>query len=459
MWRTSVRHALRNAPVRARYLTSLGSLSSSFAKMAIKIAVGLGALEGYHQLRAANTSVPSGIADLKKDAKSAVRQAEHAVRDTGAAVADLKVSEIPGAAVAAAEGALHAIKNELGDNSSGNKTNEKAAQLQENVLDKAGEVKSKAGEMMDEVSGKTNEAKKIVSEHIDKVSKDKDDAKSTIQEKAGDVATLVSEKAQKVKGGVAEKGKQVIDDASGKAQDVKNNAQEAGDSIKDKVTTSKDQLKGKIENVKEGAKLAADEAKSKVEQVTENVKDRAGSKAKDTVEKVKDHTGEKVERVKEKVEKVKGSVAGNAKDAAEKGKASIGESAKSLDAGGQDAESRLAPDSAELTEGSPDADDQQAGAYNPETGEINWDCPCLGGMANGTCGEEFKEAFACFVYSEAEPKGIDCIKKFEVMRTCFKEHPEEYKEELYADDDDESSAGAPAENAEAGQETLTKPEK
>ena len=25
--------------------------------------------------------------------------------------------------------------------------------------------------------------------------------------------------------------------------------------------------------------------------------------------------------------------------------------------------------------------------------EINWDCPCLGGMAHGPCGEEFKAAF------------------------------------------------------------------
>ena len=26
---------------------------------------------------------------------------------------------------------------------------------------------------------------------------------------------------------------------------------------------------------------------------------------------------------------------------------------------------------------------EQQTAYNPETGEINWDCPCLGGMAYG----------------------------------------------------------------------------
>lgn len=58
-----------------------------------------------------------------------------------------------------------------------------------------------------------------------------------------------------------------------------------------------------------------------------------------------------------------------------------------------------------------DEADQQ-GAFNPETGEINWDCPCLGGMAHGPCGEEFKAAFSCFVYSKEEPKGVECIDKF-----------------------------------------------
>lgn len=55
------------------------------------------------------------------------------------------------------------------------------------------------------------------------------------------------------------------------------------------------------------------------------------------------------------------------------------------------------------------------GAFNPETGEINWDCPCLGGMAHGPCGEEFKAAFSCFVYSNEEPKGVDCIEKFKLV--------------------------------------------
>ncbi|KAH9276979.1 mitochondrial intermembrane space import and assembly protein 40 [Batrachochytrium salamandrivorans] len=47
-------------------------------------------------------------------------------------------------------------------------------------------------------------------------------------------------------------------------------------------------------------------------------------------------------------------------------------------------------------------------AYNEETGEINWDCPCLGPMTQPPCGETFKAAFSCFVYSKEDPKGIDC---------------------------------------------------
>lgn len=77
------------------------------------------------------------------------------------------------------------------------------------------------------------------------------------------------------------------------------------------------------------------------------------------------------------------------------------------------------------------------GAYNPDTGEINWDCPCLGGMAQGPCGEEFKEAFACFVYSEAEPKGIDCVEKFKHMQDCFRRYPEHYAEQLQDEEEAE----------------------
>lgn len=73
---------------------------------------------------------------------------------------------------------------------------------------------------------------------------------------------------------------------------------------------------------------------------------------------------------------------------------------------------------AEDVEKSPEQLEEEAGqqgAFNPETGEINWDCPCLGGMAHGPCGEEFKSAFSCFVYSTEEPKGMDCVDKFQYV--------------------------------------------
>ena len=91
------------------------------------------------------------------------------------------------------------------------------------------------------------------------------------------------------------------------------------------------------------------------------------------------------------------------------------------------------------------------GAFNPETGEINWDCPCLGGMAHGPCGEQFKAAFSCFVFSKEEPKGMDCIENFKTMQDCFREHPDVYKGEL-EEDDETLDEGLAVERAELGQE-------
>ncbi|KAJ5134282.1 hypothetical protein N7448_000694 [Penicillium atrosanguineum] len=92
----------------------------------------------------------------------------------------------------------------------------------------------------------------------------------------------------------------------------------------------------------------------------------------------------------------------------------------------------------------------ESAAFNPETGEINWDCPCLGGMAHGPCGEEFRAAFSCFVYSQEEPKGIECIDKFKGMQDCFRQHPEVYGAEL---EDDEVEGGAtPSEQAPSAAE-------
>lgn len=92
----------------------------------------------------------------------------------------------------------------------------------------------------------------------------------------------------------------------------------------------------------------------------------------------------------------------------------------------------------------------QQGAFNEETGEINWDCPCLGGMAHGPCGEPFRAAFSCFVYSDQEPKGMECIDRFKGMQECFREHPEIYGEEFEGEEEEMEGELAERERTGAG---------
>ncbi|XP_074646111.1 mitochondrial intermembrane space import and assembly protein 40-B-like [Tubulanus polymorphus] len=79
-----------------------------------------------------------------------------------------------------------------------------------------------------------------------------------------------------------------------------------------------------------------------------------------------------------------------------------------------------------------DIDDDEPGLIL-DNGEINWSCPCLGGMATGPCGVEFREAFSCFHYSTAEQKGSDCFEQFRTMQECMIGYPELYPQK----DDDE----------------------
>lgn len=62
-------------------------------------------------------------------------------------------------------------------------------------------------------------------------------------------------------------------------------------------------------------------------------------------------------------------------------------------------------------------------------GEINWNCPCLGGMTTGPCGVEFREAFSCFHYSKSENKGSECFEVFKTMQNCMVKYPSLYNKE------------------------------
>ena len=55
-------------------------------------------------------------------------------------------------------------------------------------------------------------------------------------------------------------------------------------------------------------------------------------------------------------------------------------------------------------------------------------------MAHGPCGEQFRAAFSCFVFSKEEPKGVDCIEHFKTMQNCFRDHPDVYGAELEDDE-------------------------
>ncbi|XP_001357645.3 mitochondrial intermembrane space import and assembly protein 40 [Drosophila pseudoobscura] len=80
-------------------------------------------------------------------------------------------------------------------------------------------------------------------------------------------------------------------------------------------------------------------------------------------------------------------------------------------------------------------------------GNINWSCPCLGGMATGPCGVDFREAFSCFQYSKAEPKGSDCFEAFTKMRDCFQLYPTVYNKANGGIDDDDDDPLADASTA------------
>lgn len=92
-------------------------------------------------------------------------------------------------------------------------------------------------------------------------------------------------------------------------------------------------------------------------------------------------------------------------------------------------------------------------------GDINWNCPCLGGMATGPCGVEFREAFSCFHYSEAEPKGSDCYEAFSTMQSCFAKYPEVYNKSNTGDNDDDDEEAVGFDRAEIEREALERIDK
>eukprot|EP00053_Salpingoeca_punica_P001590 m.34148 g.34148 ORF g.34148 m.34148 type:complete len:135 (+) comp11108_c0_seq1:157-561(+) len=92
----------------------------------------------------------------------------------------------------------------------------------------------------------------------------------------------------------------------------------------------------------------------------------------------------------------------------------------------------------------------ESNALGPD-GEIDWDCPCLQGMASTVCGEDFKAAFSCFVNSKSEVKGSECIEYFGKLHECMAANVDKYeKPKASSSDDAAADASASASGAEAG---------
>uniref|UniRef100_A0A8C4RC32 Coiled-coil-helix-coiled-coil-helix domain containing 4b n=1 Tax=Eptatretus burgeri TaxID=7764 RepID=A0A8C4RC32_EPTBU len=97
------------------------------------------------------------------------------------------------------------------------------------------------------------------------------------------------------------------------------------------------------------------------------------------------------------------------------------------------------PSLAEIKPDDPDDPYEEHGLILPN-GEINWNCPCLGGMASGPCSDPFKAAFSCFHKSQEDMRGSDCLNQFRDMQECMQRYPELYPQD---DEPQEDSEKAP----------------
>ncbi|XP_019680689.2 mitochondrial intermembrane space import and assembly protein 40 isoform X1 [Felis catus] len=115
------------------------------------------------------------------------------------------------------------------------------------------------------------------------------------------------------------------------------------------------------------------------------------------------------------------------------------------------------PSNAELVADDPNDPYEEHGLILP-SGDINWNCPCLGGMASGPCGEQFKSAFSCFHYSTEDVKGSDCVDQFRAMQECMQKYPDLYPQEDEEEEEEEKKPAERLEETASTEATATKEE-
>ncbi|KAH0756985.1 hypothetical protein KY290_020478 [Solanum tuberosum] len=64
------------------------------------------------------------------------------------------------------------------------------------------------------------------------------------------------------------------------------------------------------------------------------------------------------------------------------------------------------------------------------------ECPCIAHLRAGPCGNQFSDAFLCFLKSTAEEKGSDCVSPFVALQSCIKANPNAFSKDVLDEDDD-----------------------
>lgn len=80
-----------------------------------------------------------------------------------------------------------------------------------------------------------------------------------------------------------------------------------------------------------------------------------------------------------------------------------------------------------------------AGFVQPN-GELNFGCPCVGGLHAGPCGYEMREFISCNFYNskdQEDPRGQNCEDKMFTMMQCIDKHEEYYKHKMSSDPEEE----------------------
>ncbi|KAL8496156.1 hypothetical protein ACS0TY_020029 [Phlomoides rotata] len=79
--------------------------------------------------------------------------------------------------------------------------------------------------------------------------------------------------------------------------------------------------------------------------------------------------------------------------------------------------------------------DEDANLSLEEKAQKALECPCIAHLRSGPCGNQFSDAFVCFLKSTAEEKGSDCVNPFVSLQKCIKANPDAFSKDVLEDDE------------------------